>query len=54
MAGTYIVTVKSEGEALPESHRAHLVRGFKPLRGASSRTPGRLWQINRDSRVVEV
>lgn len=29
-AGTYIVTVKSEGEALPESHRAHLVVGFKP------------------------
>lgn len=22
-AGTYIVTLKSEGEALPESHRAH-------------------------------
>jgi hypothetical protein len=29
-AGTYIVTVKSEGETLPESHRAHLVVGFKP------------------------
>jgi hypothetical protein len=28
-AGTYIVTLKSEGEALPESHRAHLVVGFK-------------------------
>jgi len=29
-AGTYIVTLKCEGEALPESHRAHLVVGFKP------------------------
>jgi len=29
-AGTYIVTRKSEGEALPKSHRAHLVVGFKP------------------------
>ncbi len=28
-AGTYIVTVKSEGETLPESHRAHLVVGFR-------------------------
>jgi hypothetical protein len=28
-AGTYIVTVKSEGEPLPESNRAHLVVGFK-------------------------
>ncbi len=28
-AGTYIVTVKSEGETLPESHRAHLIVGFK-------------------------
>ena len=28
-AGTYIVTLKSEGEPLPESHRAHLVVGFK-------------------------
>lgn len=28
--GTYIVTLKCEGEALPESHRAHLVVGFKP------------------------
>ena len=29
-AGTYIVTIKCEGEAFPESHRAHLVVGFKP------------------------
>ncbi|HXG50000.1 MAG TPA: amidohydrolase family protein [candidate division Zixibacteria bacterium] len=29
-AGTYIVTLKCEGETLPESHRAHLVVGFKP------------------------
>jgi hypothetical protein len=28
-AGTYIVTVKSIGEALPESYPAHLVVGFK-------------------------
>jgi hypothetical protein len=28
-AGTYIVTVKSEGEPLPESNRAHLVVGFR-------------------------
>ncbi len=27
-AGTYIVTLKSEGEPLPESHRAHLVVGY--------------------------
>jgi hypothetical protein len=27
--GTYTVTVKAEGEVLPESHRAHLVVGFK-------------------------
>jgi len=29
-AGTYIVTLRSEGEALPESNRAHLTVGFKP------------------------
>ena len=29
-AGAYIVTLKCEGEAFPESHRAHLVVGFKP------------------------
>jgi hypothetical protein len=29
-AGTYIATLKCEGEQLPESHRAHLVVGFKP------------------------
>jgi imidazolonepropionase-like amidohydrolase len=28
-AGTYIVTLKCEGEAFPESHRAHLVVGFR-------------------------
>ncbi len=28
-AGTYIVTLKCEGETFPESHRAHLVVGFK-------------------------
>ncbi|HEU4346061.1 MAG TPA: amidohydrolase family protein, partial [Candidatus Binatia bacterium] len=27
--GTYIVTLKCEGEPFPESHRAHLVVGFK-------------------------
>jgi imidazolonepropionase-like amidohydrolase len=27
--GTYTVTVKSEGEVLPESHRAHLIVGFR-------------------------
>ena len=29
-AGMYIVTLKCEGEPFPESHRAHLVVGFKP------------------------
>jgi hypothetical protein len=29
-AGTYIVTLKCEGEPFPESHRAPLVVGFKP------------------------
>ena len=29
-AGMYIVTLKCEGESFPESHRAHLVVGFKP------------------------
>jgi hypothetical protein len=29
-AGTYIVTLRCEGEDFPESHRAHLVVGFKP------------------------
>ncbi len=28
-AGTYIVTIKNQGEPLPESNRAHLVVGFK-------------------------
>ncbi|MBI2360706.1 MAG: hypothetical protein HYV04_17675 [Deltaproteobacteria bacterium] len=28
-AGTYIVTLQCEGEALPESNRAHLVVGYK-------------------------
>jgi imidazolonepropionase-like amidohydrolase len=28
-AGTYIVTLKCDGESFPESHRAHLVVGFK-------------------------
>lgn len=28
-AGTYIVTLKCEGENFPQSHRAHLVVGFK-------------------------
>jgi Amidohydrolase family len=28
--GTYLVTLKCEGEPFPESHRAHLVVGFKP------------------------
>ena len=28
-AGTYIVTVKSVGEPLPESYPAHLVVGFR-------------------------
>src|SRR5262245_25724089 len=28
-AGTYIVTLKCEGESFPESHRAHLVVGFR-------------------------
>jgi hypothetical protein len=28
-AGTYTVTVKAEGEVLPESNRAHLIVGFK-------------------------
>jgi len=27
---TYVVTLKCEGEVFPESHRAHLVVGFKP------------------------
>jgi hypothetical protein len=29
-AGNYVVTIKSEGEALPECNRAHLVVGFSP------------------------
>lgn len=28
-AGTYTITVKSEGEVLPESNRAHLIVGFR-------------------------
>ena len=28
-AGTYIITVKCEGESLPESQRAHLIVGFR-------------------------
>ena len=28
-AGTYTVTVKGDGEILPESHRAHLIVGFR-------------------------
>jgi hypothetical protein len=28
-AGTYIVTLKFEGESFPKSHRAHLVVGFR-------------------------
>jgi hypothetical protein len=28
-AGTYTITVKGEGELLPESHRAHLIVGFR-------------------------
>jgi hypothetical protein len=28
-AGTYVVTVRSDGEPLPESHRAHLVVAFR-------------------------
>jgi hypothetical protein len=28
-AGTYIVTVKCEGEDVPESSRAHLIVGFR-------------------------
>ncbi|MGH6768420.1 MAG: amidohydrolase family protein [Xanthobacteraceae bacterium] len=28
-AGTYVVTVRSDGETLPESHRAHLVVAFR-------------------------
>jgi hypothetical protein len=28
-AGTYIITVKSEGESLPESQRARLIVGFR-------------------------
>jgi hypothetical protein len=28
-AGTYVITVKCEGEALPESQRAHLIVGFR-------------------------
>jgi imidazolonepropionase-like amidohydrolase len=27
--GTYTITVKAEGEVMPESHRAHLIVGFK-------------------------
>ncbi len=29
-AGTYVVTLKCDGEPFPESNRAHLVVGFKP------------------------
>jgi hypothetical protein len=29
-AGTYIVTLKCEGESFPESHRAHVVVGYRP------------------------
>jgi hypothetical protein len=30
VAGTYTVTLKCDGENFPESHRAHLVVGFRP------------------------
>jgi len=39
-AGTYIVTLKCEGEAFPESHRAYLVVGFKPLHSSRQK---RIW-----------
>ena len=29
LPGTYIVTVRSDGEPLAESHRAHIVVGFR-------------------------
>jgi Amidohydrolase family len=29
-AGNYVVTLKCEGEDFPESHRAHLIVGFRP------------------------
>jgi hypothetical protein len=29
LPGTYVVTVRAEGEPLAESHRAHLVVAFK-------------------------
>jgi hypothetical protein len=29
-AGTYTITVKADGEILPESNRAHLIVGFRP------------------------
>jgi hypothetical protein len=28
-AGTYTITVKADGEILPESNRAHLIVGFR-------------------------
>ena len=31
-AGTHTVTLKCDAETFPESHRAHLVVGFKPER----------------------
>jgi hypothetical protein len=33
-AGTYVVTVRADGEPLAESHRAHLVVAFRGSRGA--------------------
>jgi hypothetical protein len=53
-ASTYIVTLKCEGEALPDAHRAHLMAGFKPHRIGLSRTPGHTWQSNKVSRVVDM
>jgi hypothetical protein len=38
-AGTYFITVKSEGEPLPTSHRAHIVVGFRLQQETSRRDP---------------
>jgi len=53
-AGTYIVTLKSEGEPLPESNRAHLVVGFKLEGVALSGSEGQPLALSAVSNFVPV
>ncbi len=43
---------EEEGEAFPESHRAHLMVGFKPQQVALSRTLGHS-EFDRSTTIVE-